>query len=52
MMTWRQFLGWSAVAFIAWWIISQPESAAHAVHGIGTLLSRTAAGVSKFLTSI
>jgi hypothetical protein len=45
-------LGWLASAFIVWWVIQEPLSAAHLVHDIGALLSAAARGVSNFVASI
>ena len=45
-------LKWVVLAFIVWWVIQQPTSAAHLVHNIGSLLSQAAHGVSNFVTSI
>ncbi|HTR95321.1 MAG TPA: hypothetical protein VMI73_26615 [Trebonia sp.] len=43
---------WAIVAFVVWWIVQQPQHAAHLVHNIGTLLSSAANGISNFFTSI
>jgi hypothetical protein len=48
----KTIAGWAALAFIVWWVIEQPTSAAHLVHNIGTFLSTAAAGLSHFFTSI
>jgi hypothetical protein len=48
----KSILGWLAVAFIVWWVIEQPTSAAHLVHNIGTFLTTAAAGISNFFSSI
>jgi hypothetical protein len=45
-------LKWAAIAFVLWWVIQQPTSAAHLVHNIGSLLSQAAHGVSSFVASI
>ena len=42
----------SAIAFVIWWVIQQPTSAAHLVHNIGTLLTNAAHGLSHFVASI
>lgn len=47
-----RILGWLALAFIVWWVIQEPLSAAHLVHNIGALLSAAAHGVSHFVASI
>jgi hypothetical protein len=43
------FLFW---AFLIWWVISNPAGAAHAVHAIGHLFTRVAAGLSSFFSSL
>ena len=45
-------LTYAAIAFVIWWVIQQPTSAAHLVHNIGTLLSQAAHGLSNFVASI
>ena len=30
----KTIAGWAAIAFVIWWVIEQPESAAHLVHNI------------------
>jgi hypothetical protein len=45
-------LKWAAVAFVLWWIIQQPDSAAHLVHNIGSFLSTAASGFSHFIATI
>lgn len=51
-MTLRQVLGWATVAFVAWWVITEPVSAAHFVHNIGLTLDRIAKGLSVFFASL
>jgi hypothetical protein len=48
----KTVLGWAAVAFLIWWVIQQPTSAAHLVHNIGTLLTTAASGISHFIATI
>ena len=48
----KDVLKWALVAFVVWWVIQQPNSAAHLVHNVGTLLSSAATGLSHFVTSI
>ena len=45
-------LKWAAIAFVLWWVIQEPTSAAHLVHNIGSLLSQAAHGVSSFVANI
>ena len=47
-----RILTYAAIAFVIWWVIQQPTSAAHLVHNIGTLLSTAAHGLSNFVASI
>jgi hypothetical protein len=48
----RQILTYLVIAFVIWWVIQEPTSAAHLVHNIGSLLSQAAHGVSSFVASI
>ena len=48
----KQIAGYALIAFLLWWIIQQPTSAAHLVHNIGTFLSTAANGLSHFVSSI
>jgi hypothetical protein len=48
----KTVLTWAGVAFLLWWIIQQPASAAHLVHNIGNLLSTAATGLSHFVAQI
>jgi hypothetical protein len=48
----KTVLTWAAVAFGIWWVIQQPDSAAHLVHNIGSLLTTAASGISHFIASI
>ena len=47
-----KILTYAAIAFVVWWVIQQPTSAAHLVHNIGNLLSTAAHGLSNFVASI
>jgi hypothetical protein len=47
-----RILTYLAIAFVIWWVIQQPTSAAHLVHNIGDLLSTAAHGLSNFVASI
>jgi len=47
-----RILTYLLIAFIIWWVIQQPTSAAHLVHNIGTFLSTAAHGLSNFVASI
>jgi hypothetical protein len=48
----KTILSWAAVAFVLWWVIQQPTSAAHLVHNIGSILTTAANGFSHFIASI
>jgi hypothetical protein len=48
----KTILGYAVVAFLVWWIIKEPTSAAHLVTNIGNFLSTSAAGLSHFVSSI
>jgi len=48
----KKLAQYAAIAFVVWWVVQQPASAAHLVHNIGTFLSTTASGISHFVTSI
>ena len=51
-MNLKTILTYAGIAFVIWWVIQQPTSAAHLVHNIGTLLSNAAHGLSNFVASI
>ena len=48
----KTIVGYAAIAFVVWWIIKQPTSAAHLVSNIGNFLSSSANGLSHFVSSI
>ena len=51
-MSLKAVLTWAGVAFLIWWVIEQPTSAAHLVHNIGDLLSTAASGLSNFVAKV
>lgn len=51
-MSLKTILGYAVVAFLLWWIIKEPTSAAHLVTNIGDFLSSAASGFSHFVSSI
>lgn len=51
-MNLKTLLGYAAVAFVLWWMIESPSSAAHLVHNLGNFLSTVASGLSHFFASI
>jgi hypothetical protein len=48
----KTILGWAVVAFLIWWVIEQPDGAAHVVHNIGTFLTTAAHGISHFFSAV
>jgi thiosulfate reductase cytochrome b subunit len=48
----KTVIGWLVLAFILWWIIVEPVSAAHVVHNIGTFLTDAAHGIATFFSSL
>ena len=48
----KTLMGWVVIAFVVWWVIEEPASAAHLVHNIGAFLSTAAHGLSSFVTSV
>jgi hypothetical protein len=48
----KSVAGWLAIAFVAWWLITNPTGAAHIVHNFGAFLSTAAHSISTFFTSI
>jgi hypothetical protein len=48
----KTILGWLALAFVVWWIIEEPTSAAHVVNNIGAFLTSAAHGISSFFSSL
>jgi hypothetical protein len=51
-MSLKTILGMAALATVIWWVIEDPDGAAHLVHNIGTWLTTAASGLSHFFTSI
>ena len=51
-MNLKTVLGWLALAFVLWWIIVEPASAAHVVHNIGAFLATAAHGIATFFASL
>ena len=47
-----KILTYLLIAFVIWWVVEQPTSAAHLVHNIGNMLSTAAHGLSNFVASI
>ena len=48
----RKILTYALIAFVIWWVVQQPASAAHLVHDIAGLLTELAKEFSSFVASI
>jgi hypothetical protein len=48
----KTLTSYAVIAFVAWWVIKEPASAAHLVTNVGNFLSSAASGVSHFVSSI
>jgi hypothetical protein len=48
----KTIAGYAVIAFLVWWVIKEPNSAAHLVTNIGNFLSTSASGLSRFVSSI
>jgi hypothetical protein len=48
----KTIVGYAAVAFVVWWVVKEPTSAAHLVTNVGNFLTSTASGLSHFVSSI
>lgn len=48
----KQVVQWLLIAFVVWWVVTQPGNAGHLVHNIGSLLSNAAHGLASFVGSI
>lgn len=46
----KTIVGYAAIAFVVWWVIEQPASAAHLVHNIGTFLATSWSGLTHWVT--
>ena len=51
-MNLKTVLGWLAVAFVLWWIITDPTGAAQVVNNIGAFLASAARGIATFFSSL
>ena len=47
----KRYALWALAALLIWWVIQDPTSAAHFVHGIGGAFTRAARSLSTFATS-
>jgi len=48
----KTIAGYAVIAFVVWWVIKEPTSAAHLVTNIGNFLSTSASGFSHFVSSV
>lgn len=48
----KQVVQWLLIAFVVWWVVTNPGGAGHVVHNIGSLLANAANGLGRFITSI
>jgi hypothetical protein len=48
----KDIVSYAVIAFVVWWAIMQPHSAADLVHNVGSFLSTAASGLSHFVASI
>jgi hypothetical protein len=48
----KTLAGYAVIAFVVWWVVKQPASAAHLVSNVGNFLSSAASGLSRFVSSI
>ena len=51
-MNLKTIAGYAVIAFLIWWVIEQPDGAAHVVHNIGNFLTAAAHGISSFFTKV
>jgi hypothetical protein len=48
----KKIVGWAVVVFLAWYLITQPTAAGHAVHNLFSVLQRAGSSVATFLNSL
>ncbi len=48
----KTIAGWAAVAFIIWWVIEEPTSAANVTTNIGSFLTTAGNGITRFFASV
>ncbi len=48
----KQILGWAAIAFLAFYLVTQPAAAGHAVHNILDGLKSAGNSLATFFQSI
>ena len=47
----KRYAWWALLILVAWWVIQDPTSAAHAVRGIGLFFTRAAHSLSTLTSS-
>jgi hypothetical protein len=48
----KKYLKWGAIAFVAWFVIAKPASAANVVHGMIGGLESAAQSLGQFVQSV
>jgi len=48
----KKIVGWVVVVFLAWYLITQPTAAGHAVHNLFSLLQHAGSSIATFLNSL
>jgi hypothetical protein len=51
-VTLKQMMGWIGFALVLWWVVTEPQAAAHVVHRLGDLLSVVATGLGQFASDL
>jgi hypothetical protein len=48
----KKVVGWAIVVFLAWYLVTQPTGAGHAVHNLLSLLQQAGSSLATFLNSL
>ena len=48
----KKIIGWAVVVFIAYYLLTKPTGAAHAVHNLFNLLKTAGGSIATFLNSL
>jgi hypothetical protein len=48
----KKVLTWGLVAFLVWYVVSQPDNAANVLRQIGSWLASIARGLGNFVTNL
>ena len=51
-MNWRRIFGWAVVIFIAWFLLTNPQGAAHAATSLFNALTSAGTSLSTFFESL